>query len=869
MASESQREENSNRQNDDGVPRVDFNLMINDEPIKKPHHRRIPNRSFTQPGYENGKAPLDNVFESLSEETALLSGETSQNYSLFNPQSSIMEDNGSDVHRTRPHINKRHTWSASIKALTAPMRRYKSRSGAYDEDSHAMVREGGGIRVWYDDYTTIDWIHDYVKERVRVRKIHSVKGVRGHFMKLFDSFQGWFLVFLIGVITACVAGAVDVAVEWGSDLKEGYCSTNVFKNKNFCCNNTKGNDCDDWVTWSQAFYTRTEQNFSMFDYFTYVFVALCFAVCAAVLVKYNSLFATPSLKSSSRNRSNHINSNRERKSYAAGSGIPEVKTILSGFVMRGFLGVRTLWVKALTLAMVVAAGMTLGKEGPFVHIACCIGNILSRLFNKYNKNEGKRREILSASAAAGVSVAFAAPIGGVLFSLEEVSYYFPSKTLVRSFFCAIVAAVTLKIIDPFGTGKIVMFQVSYDNDWHVFEIISFLILGVLGGFFGAILCKLIALYTQYVRNKTWLKTHPVIEVIIVVIITATVNFLNDYTRVSNTDLVHYLFSECNDESDSKRAGLCAIAMISKFLTCVITFGIRVPAGIFIPSLLIGACVGRMLGLAVQWLTLTYSDFPIFSSVCDPHKVNDCVNPGVYAMVGAAACLAGVTRMTVSLTVIMFELTGALTYILPIMFAIMIAKWVADGIVKHGIYDLLIILNDHPFLDSKAEYITTAATLDLCQRDAEVIDINDRNTISDLKTRKGHSDAGFPIVDGTRLIGYIASNELEHALKNVEKLSDSTECQFGKSEFEILVPNGRDREHIITDFTAYTDLAPLTVSKNSSLEVVLELFKKLEILNKRPIHDVVILWKNTHYYTGVGIVDCSWRNLVKLVEGKED
>jgi chloride channel 3/4/5 len=95
--------------------------------------------------------------------------------------------------------------------------------------------------------------------------------------------------------------------------------------------------------------------------------------------------------------------------------------------------------------MVVSAGLTLGKEGPFVHIACCVGNVLSRLFRKYNKNEGKRREILSASAAAGVSVAFAAPIGGVLFSLEEVSYYFPSKTLCRSFFCAIVAAVSLKV----------------------------------------------------------------------------------------------------------------------------------------------------------------------------------------------------------------------------------------------------------------------------------------------------------------------------------------------------------------------------------------------------------------------------------------
>jgi chloride channel 3/4/5 len=61
------------------------------------------------------------------------------------------------------------------------------------------------------------------------------------------------------------------------------------------------------------------------------------------------------------------------------------------------------------------------SEGPMVHIVCCIGNILSYLFPKYGRNEAKKREILSAAAAAGVSVAFGAPIGGVLFSLEEVS----------------------------------------------------------------------------------------------------------------------------------------------------------------------------------------------------------------------------------------------------------------------------------------------------------------------------------------------------------------------------------------------------------------------------------------------------------------
>jgi H+/Cl- antiporter ClcA len=58
---------------------------------------------------------------------------------------------------------------------------------------------------------------------------------------------------------------------------------------------------------------------------------------------------------------------------------------------------------------------------------------------------GKRREVLSASSAAGVAVAFAAPIGGVLFSLEEVSYYFAPKTMWRAFFCAVTAAMTLKV----------------------------------------------------------------------------------------------------------------------------------------------------------------------------------------------------------------------------------------------------------------------------------------------------------------------------------------------------------------------------------------------------------------------------------------
>ncbi len=57
-----------------------------------------------------------------------------------------------------------------------------------------------------------------------------------------------------------------------------------------------------------------------------------------------------------------------------------MKTILSGFVIRGYLGAMTLIVKSIGMVLAVGAGLSLGKEGPLVHVACCCGN----LFTRYN-----------------------------------------------------------------------------------------------------------------------------------------------------------------------------------------------------------------------------------------------------------------------------------------------------------------------------------------------------------------------------------------------------------------------------------------------------------------------------------------------------
>lgn len=129
--------------------------------------------------------------------------------------------------------------------------------------------------------------------------------------------------------------------------------------------------------------------------------------------------------------------------------------------MKGFLGFWTLLIKSICLPLAIASGLSVGKEGPSVHYAVCTGNVISKFFDKYKRNAAKTREILSACAAAGVAVAFGSPIGGVLFSLEvksdllgfivftkwdqEMSSYFPLKTMWRSYFCALVATAVLAV----------------------------------------------------------------------------------------------------------------------------------------------------------------------------------------------------------------------------------------------------------------------------------------------------------------------------------------------------------------------------------------------------------------------------------------
>ena len=260
-----------------------------------------------------------------------------------------------------------------------------------------------------------------------------------------------------------------------------------------------------------------------------------------------------------------------------------------------------------------------------VHICSCVGNIVSRLFIKY-RDPVKKREVISACCAIGISVAFGAPIGGVLFSLEECSSYFPPKTLWRSLFGAVIGAITLQMINP---GGLDLLRVTYDQSYHWFEVAGFVFLGILGGALGALFIALGSRWTAY-KRKSSIRSHPIAEVAVVVVITALITYQNYFMgfvehsmialrinkrvkitgiyirqyRLSARSLLSLMFSECGSSLKMKKEicswdpwalGSLLLAALLKCVLAVFTFALDVPAGLFLPSLGIGSIFGHLVG----------------------------------------------------------------------------------------------------------------------------------------------------------------------------------------------------------------------------------------------------------------------------------
>ncbi|RDB23755.1 H(+)/Cl(-) exchange transporter 3 [Hypsizygus marmoreus] len=691
-----------------------------------------------------------------------------------------------------------------------------------DEELFELTEDGQlptkyGKRTKYEDGSSIDWLHEEAAERERLHSLRSQAGARGLLLPLLESARLWFVVIMTGLGIGITGAWLDVLVKWLGDLREGHCSYGFFYNQVACCSGLDpGEQCHEWLTWSESLHIRSIFVQSLLQCFIYVVLAIAFAGSAALLVETYA-------------------------PYAFHTGIPEIKAILGGYVFDAFLTPWTLLIKALGLALAVASGLSLGKEGPLVHVACCMAFGLSRFFRQFNHNEAQKRKLLAAAAAAGVSVAFGSPLGGVLFGLEELDTFANETDVMwKGFVASAVAAVALQWVNPFGTAKLVLFQVTNAVDtWRAFELIPWLGLGVVGGVLGALLIRLnveVALY----RRNSYLNDWPVLEVVCVSAITAGISYLETikvvFSRVQASELVANLFQEC-DPTKGDYHGLCnPTAMWENvfllILTAIIkigltawTFGMMVPAGIFLPTIAIGACLGRAVGLMTQGLYRAHPTAWIFLS-CPPDPSERCISPGFYAVLGASAMLGGVTRMTISLVVIVFELTGALSHVLPIMICVMTAKWVGDALGKDGIYSVWIAMRRYPWLPAVDYHDKGETGANIMRSLEKLVTIEDeRFTVAELEQfLETYDFNGFPIVREKRLVGFATRDKLKESLDPFaqgDAFLRSKRCSF--SIRDSVVP-----EDTRADLSECLEEAVLQLRKEVPQELVVSMFQKLNL-----------------------------------------
>ncbi|GER25091.1 chloride channel clc [Striga asiatica] len=644
---------------------------------------------------------------------------------------------------------------------------------------------------------------------------------------------------------------------------------------------------------------------------------------------------------------------------AAGSGIPEIKGYLNGIDTHGILLFRTLVGKIFGSIGSVGGGLALGKEGPLVHIGACIASLLGQGGStKYHlrsrwlqifTSERDRRDLVTCGCAAGVAAAFRAPVGGVLFALEEVTSWWRSQLMWRVFFTSAIVGVVVRTAmgwcksgkcGHFGSGAfIAVFDCtlteilfSGQEDYSFQELLPMAVIGVIGGLLGALFNQLtfyIALWRRNYLHKRGNRVK-VIEVCIVSLITSIIsfglplfrqctpcpeanadsgiecprrpgmygNYVNFYcgdkeyndlaTIFFNTqdDAIRNLFSAKTIHEFSAQSLLTFLSPEAFFKppiritnnqlnlsssklgpsdqpivttielnnslvsstelivdtsfrpgterTPLLTFGTAVPAGQFVPGIMIGSTYGRLVGMfAVSFYK----------------KLN--IEEGTYALLGAASFLGGSMRMTVSLCVIMVEISNNLKFLPLIMLVLLISKAVGDAF-NEGLYEEQARLRGIPLLESRPKYqMRNMTAKEACGHQQVVYFPRVVKVVDVLSILRSNNHNGFPVIDHTRsgetlVIGLILRSHLLVLLQSKVDFQHSPlpfnsgdgpmQIRHNLTEFVKPVSSkglSIDDIHLTSeDLEMYIDLAPFlnpspyVVPEDMSLTKVYNLFRQL-------------------------------------------
>ncbi|ESL09533.1 chloride channel protein [Trypanosoma rangeli SC58] len=541
---------------------------------------------------------------------------------------------------------------------------------------------------------------------------------------------------------------------------------------------------------------------------------------------------------------------------AAGSGVPDVMAYLNGIMFPRIFNIRTLVVKTLSCILAVGSGLPVGAEGPIIHIGsligaglptgrsrtlrCSAGSLLSTF-----QNPRDMRDFISAGAACGMTSAFSAPIGGMLFVMEEMATFFSVQLACLVFVSCLSCMCVIQIINtylvgwqvpailPVGTGAgefrpyaISMFIVGVVKGNHVpMNLLTFVPTIV-----GAIVLGLLAvsytvssvMFTRW-RSKRLFPSVllRVLEPCVCALVYATACYMlplafgcvevPEYVKMHKEELGIELFTAFCADHENMFSPLGTLALTSPYngirllfsrrtaavipwYACLLhlllyTLGSSYAGGMFIscgtviPSLFIGAVGGRLIG--VLFNKSVWAD------------------PGVIALIGSASYFSGISRLSFSLIVIMMELTSDLTHITCLMVGVILARAVANRFC-HSLYHSLLEVKAAPFLEVQA----SVHKLDMfCAKDimsSPAVTLETVETVAHLvETLQSTPHNSFPVVltgKGT-YNGVISRSQLELLLWFIyfrdverEKGSESQDSSKSFTSGDCVAESSGDREH---------------------------------------------------------------------------
>nr|XP_015620850.1 chloride channel protein CLC-c isoform X2 [Oryza sativa Japonica Group] len=522
-----------------------------------------------------------------------------------------------------------------------------------------------------------------------------------------------------------------------------------------------------------------------------------------------------------------------------------------------------------------------------VHTGACIANLLgqggSRKYHltwnwlRYFKNDRDRRDLITCGSAAGVAAAFRAPVGGVLFALEEAASWWRSALLWRTFFTTAVVAVVLRGLIEFcrsgkcglfGQGGLIMFDLSSTIPTYTAQdVVAIIVLGIIGGVFGGLFNFLLdrILRAYSIINERGPPFKILLTMIISIITSAcsyglpwlapctpcpadaaeecptigrSGNFKNFQCPPGHYNGLASLFFNTNDDAirnlfssgTEKEFHMSTLFVFFTAIYCLglVTYGIAVPSGLFIPVILAGATYGRIVGTLLG-------------------PISD-LDPGLFALLGAASFLGGTMRMTVSVCVILLELTNDLHMLPLVMLVLLISKTIADSFNK-GVYDQIVVMKGLPFMEAHAEpFMRNLVAGDVVSGPLITFSGVEKvgNIVHALRIT-GHN--GFPVVDeppvseAPELVGLVLRSHLLVLLKGRSFMKEKVKTsgsfvlrRFGAFDFakpgsgkglKIEDLDLTDEElDMYVDLHPITNTSPYTVVETMSLAKAAVLFRAL-------------------------------------------